>query len=263
MHSFTLVVCSCDAYQDVWRPLFTLFERYWPDIRKQPIILCTETLSYQQSGFAITCPQLFKGHPNPRSLPWSKILKDTLKYSVTTDLVLIYLDDFLLQGPVNNERLEICLRYMEENKNIANIVLYDCPPPYEPSKEYPWLCKRSKKAPYLFTLQAGLWRRERLIHFLRDHESPWHFERWGSIRGRRYKDEFFAVTKINGRQAIFDYEHAIIGGRWKPFVVEFFSKEGISCDFSKRGFFMPGAHTTQYRRNWFKSAWNIFRSLKP
>lgn len=260
---FTLVVCSCDAYQDAWKPLFTLFNRYWQNLKHVPIVLNTETAIYQHEGFNINCPQLFKGHPEPRSITWSKLLRETLTLAVKTELVLLYLEDFYLQSPVNTERLDICLRYMEENRNVANIALCACPPPSTPTDEYPWLLRRSKKSPYLFTLQAGLWRKERLLHFLRDHESPWYFERWGSIRGRRYRDDFFALAKIDGKQAVFDYEHAIIGGQWKPFVVEFFNKEGIMYDFSKRGIFLPDLQPRRYRRNWFKSAWNIFRSLTP
>lgn len=262
---YTLIVCTCDAYQDAWGPLFTLFRRYWPSL-DAPIVLNTETATYQHDGFHIICPQLYKDHPNPRSVPWSKRLRKTLTRVVNTDLVLLFLDDFYLRSPVNTERLNICLRMMEEKESIANIQLFTCPHPFTVTQEYPWLAKRSKQAPYLFSLQAGLWRTNRLLHFLRDHESPWYFERWGTIRGRRYPDDFYALAAIDGRQPIFDYWPSMQGlskGLWLPKTPELFDKEGIRVDLTTRGVMPVDWKPPHRRRNWLRTAWNIYRSLRP
>ena len=264
--SYTLVICTCDAYQDAWDPLFTLFERYWSDVKAIPIVLNTESEHYQHDGFNIICPQLYKDHSDPKSVPWSKRLRETLIREVKTDFVLIYLDDFYLRSPVNTERLDICLRYMEEHRNTANIQLYTCPLPYTPTAEYPWLVKRAKTAPYLFSLQAGLWRNERLLYFLRDHESPWYFESWGSLRARRYSDDFYALTAIAGKQSVFDYDpvkHGLTQGKWRPGTAELFLNENLNIDFSLRGVIPDNWLVPRQRRNWIKTAWNIFRSLRP
>jgi len=263
---YTLLVNTCDAYHDAWEPLFTLFQRYWPEAKDVPIVLNTETATYQNERFNIVCPQLYKRHPDPEYVPWSKRLRETLTQIVKTDLIILYLDDFYLRNPVNSERLDICLRYMEENKNIANILLFSCPPPYTQTSEYPWLVKRSKKSPYLFSLQAGLWRRERLLHFLRDHESPWYFERWGSLRGRRYSDDFYALTTIAGKQAVFDYDptkHGMTQGKWRPETSELFLKEGITMDYLQRGIIPHDWKAPKTQINWFNTAWHIFQSLRP
>jgi len=263
---YTVVICSCDIHLDALPPLFTLFSRYWPNLKGVPIVLNTETATYQHDGFDVVFPQLFTDHPCPSSVPWSRRLRETLVHAVHTDLVLIYLDDFYLRSPVNTERLEICLRYIENKKNIANIQLYTCPLPYTSTKEYPWLVKREKKSPYLFSLQAGLWRKGRLLHFLRDHESPWYFERWGTIRGRRYPDDFYALMTVDGHQAIFDYWPSMQGlsnSLWLPKTRELFIKEGIKFDLSIRGVMPLDWKPPHKHRNWFKTAWNIFRSLRP
>jgi hypothetical protein len=261
-----VVICSCDAYEDAWPPLFTLFDRYWPGVKDVPIVLNTETLKYQYDGFNILCPQLYKEHSDIKLVPWSKRLRETLIEAVETDLVLIYLDDFYLRSPVNVERLDSCLRYMDENRNAANILLFTCPLPYTPTKKFPWLVKREKKSSYLFSLQAGLWRKDRLLEFLRDHENPWHFEGWGTIRGRRYPDDFFALVTIDGKQAIFDYWPSMQGlskSMWLPKTQELFEKEGIKINLSIRGIMPVGWQAPRPRRNWIKTAWNVFRSLRP
>ena len=263
---YTLLICSNDAYEDAWDPLFILLKRYWLGLENIPIILNTQTKEYKFDGLNIISPQLYKKHFNSKMLPWSKILRDTLIKVVKTKLVLIYLDDFFLRSPVNVDRLNKCLEFMEEHPNAANITLATCPQPYSPTEEYPWLVKRSKSAPYLFCLQAGLWRRDRLLHFLRDHESPWYFERWGSLRGRRYLDDFYALTLISEKQAIFDYDASIQGikqGQWQPETSDLFFKEGIDIDLSKMGIITLNNDKRKIQRNWLKTAWAIFQSLRP
>ncbi len=263
--SYTLVICSCDAYEDAWGPLFTLFSKYWPGLDAQ-IVLNTETKTYNFDGFSIICPQLYRSHSNPQAIPWSRRLRENLNHCVSTELVMLFLDDFYLRSPVNTERLDICLRFMEENRQAANIQLFTCPLPYTPLKQYPWIVARSKKAPYLFSLQAGLWRTERLLHFLRDHESPWYFERWGSLRGRRYPDDFYALAVENEIPPVFDYDptrHGLTQGIWRPETAQLFAQEGLTIDLSVRGVMSLGWKAPRTQRNWFKTAWNIYRSLRP
>jgi hypothetical protein len=265
---YTLVVNTCDAYEDTWDPLFTLFRRYWREL-DAPVVLNTETKSYQHDGFEIVCPQLYRGEPNPAGVPWSKRLRETLEQTVATELVMLYLDDYYLTRPVQSERLEICLQMMERDKRIASFALFSCPPPFTPLQEYPWIVKRIKKLQwhgYLFNLQAGLWRTKRLLDFLRDHESPWYFERWGSLRALRYPDDFYGVVPVDGRESIFDYSPSMQGlskGMWLPETPELFEAEGIQIDVSKRGVMPRDWQAPPVTRNWFKTAWNISRSLRP
>lgn len=261
---FTLIICSCDKYYDTWEPLFFLIKKYWTKLNA-PIILNTETKSFKYEGFNIFCPQIYKNYTNPYNVPWSRRLKETLVKFVETEFVLLFLDDFFLRSKVKNDRLEICLQKMNNDNNIANITLFSCPPPFTPSVETPWLVHRSKQAPYLFNLQAGLWRTNRLTKFLRDHESPWYFERWGSIRAKRYTDNFYGVQPIRNKEAIFDYDptkHGITKGKWKTDTKFLFIDEGIDLDITLRGEIGNNYKSTS-KRNWPRTIWNIYKSLKP
>lgn len=261
----TVLISSCDSYQDTWIPQFTLLDRYWPDVRQLPIVLSTETLTFKYEGMNILCPQLYVSNPDPRSVTWSRLLRETLEKAVHTELVLIHLDDYFLLSNVDTHRLEICCNYMIERKNIACISLVPVSPPYTATTDYPWLVKRAKNAPYLFSLMTGLWRKDRLLHFLRDHENPWYFERWGSLRARRYPDDFYAALAID-KHPIFDFQcqaYGISSGLWYPGARELFAKENINIDLSIRGIMPEVWKAPVCRRNWFKTAWNIFRSLMP
>jgi len=242
-----------------------LLKRYWPGFGG-PVVLNTETKTYVDERFNVVYPRLYRGHPDPTSVPWSKRLRETLEQTVKTELLMLFLDDFYVRSPVNTQKLEICLQLMERNQAVANILLSSCPQPYSPTKEYPWLLKRWKKAPSIFGFQSGPCRKECLLHFLRDHESPWYFERWGSLRARRYPDDFYAVAANHGKEGIFDYcpsIHGLSKGLWLGQTGELFKAEGIAVELSQRGVMPIGWKAPRRRRNWLKTAWNIYLSLRP
>lgn len=262
----TVIVCTCDAYEDAWMPLFTLFSKYWKGLNFK-IVLNTETKSYKFPGLSIVSPQLYKNVKDYEKIPWSKRLKDVLKSYVDTELVLIYLDDFYLESEVNQTKLDTCINLMAQNPRIGNIQLFPCPPGYTVLDELPWLVKRKKGTPYYFNLQAGLWRTSRLIHFLREHESPWYFERWGSFRGRFFKDDFLCINPEIADNIIFDYNPLAYGltkGKWRPKTKELFTKEKINLNTSIRGLCdnMEVINTPTFY-DYAKKIVNISKSLFP
>lgn len=261
----TIVVCTCDAYEDAWMPLFTLFAKYWKGLNYK-IVLNTETKSFQFPGLNIVSPQLYKNVKDYEKIPWSKRLKEVLKSNVDTELVLIYLDDFYLESEVNQTKLDICINLMGKNPRIGNIQLFPCPPGYTVLDELPWLVKRKKGTPYYFNLQAGLWRTSRLIHFLRDHESPWYFERWGSKRAMRYSDEVYCINPEAKDNMVFRYSPSMIGlskGLWLPKTKDFFEKEGINLDTQIRGNLSIGYKFPAKKRDYLRSFIQIAKSLVP
>jgi hypothetical protein len=264
-HDFTIVVCTCDAYEDAWMPLFTLFQKYW-DGMDYKIVLNTETKAYSHHGLDVYSPMIYKHVNAYENISWSKRLKDILLHHVNTEIVLIYLDDFYLQSPVNIDKLAQCVNLMKEDKTISNLQLFPCPPGYHVISDIPWLVKRKKGSPYYFNLQAGLWKTNRLVHFLRDHESPWYFERWGSVRALRYIDKVYCINPDFNHNLIFDYNPSMIGlskGFWLPKTKEFFLKEKIDIDTQIRGSLQLGYKFPVKKRNYLKSLKDITKSLIP
>lgn len=264
--NITIVICSCDSYEDAWMPLFTLMAKYWKNLSYK-IVLNTETKTFNFPGLNIISPQPLKNVIDFEKISWSKRLKMILSDYVDTELVLIYLDDFYLQSEVNQISFDKCVNLMLKNPRIGNIQLFPCPPGYTVIAEYPWLVKRKKGTPYYFNLQVGLWRTKRLIHFLRDHESPWYFERWGSLRGLYYNDEVLSINPDMSDNIIFDYNplaHGLTKGKWRPNTVELFNKEQINIDINIRGVYKPDDSLSSISRlDYLKKFQYIFRSLLP
>ena len=86
----SILVTSCDAYDDAWEPFFTLLKIMWPEC-KLPIYLNTESKSFDFDDWNITAlhPQaLFdkKGQP----ISWSRRLTDAVR-QIESDYILFFL----------------------------------------------------------------------------------------------------------------------------------------------------------------------------
>ena len=233
MEKLTVLVNSCDAYEDTWYPMFKLLKKYWPD-RKYPIVLNTETKQYDFEDMNIKTINL----DTKKNVSWSYRLKSVLK-KIDSEYILFLLDDFFLEKKVDQKEIDKIIKYMDEDSNIAVFSFnYVEKNDYEDveSKKYPGFKLRNKKGPYRFNCQAAIWRRDVLIKALRNHESAWDWELIGNRRSRRMKYDFY--TLCESTDMIFKYDYHKIGvvrGRWSlPNTEDFLKKEGIKIDYSIR-----------------------------
>lgn len=229
----TIVVSSCDSYEDLWYPFFDLLKKNWKELPEYRIVLNTESKTFQMNGLSIECFSLFK--PKEK-VQWGKRLIRTLQ-KISTEYVLFMLDDFFLKSEVDNEEICRVLEYMKNDPMIS--VFYFTPTiDYEIGEE-PYLGYRKLKADARWKLnaQAGLWRKDRFLEYIRPHEDAWIWERYGSERAKRYPEKFYGREKQAAR--IFDYEEdwggAIHRGKWTPYAVEL-CKDKYDINFEVRGF---------------------------
>ena len=189
-NDITILVNSCDAYEDIWDPFFRLFRVYWGDCPYE-IVLNTESKKYELEGINIQCLQLYSEN---RKVPYGKRILEHLKY-VKTKYVLILIDDFFLNDYVDNNEIEKCRTWMEDNQNIAafffapvkdqgNIV----------SEKYKGYEKRPKVGVYKVSFQAALWRTTDFIESWKKHENPWEWEKQATFRSFFNNKEYFTST---------------------------------------------------------------------
>lgn len=231
----TIVIHSCDAYEDLWEPFFTLLHRYWKDVPCR-ILLNTETKDYAFPGLEIECV-----HPSSLDVPYGQRLLEAVQ-RVKTKYVLPMLDDFFLRRPVNTAQILNILEWMEADKNI---VYFDCDcieslSPALEADRYPGYRRLPKGNAYILNMQAAIWRTERYVHYWRPNVTPWEWElncNFGIPLWSR--DKFYAVTRLGN--GFLDYGFnpdgmGVFRGKWvMEDVVPLFQKEGITVDFSKRG----------------------------
>lgn len=234
----TVLVCSCDKYEDAWDPFFKLLTIQWPQL-DFPIVLNTESKTYAFPGLDIKTFSLF---PNPDKVMWGERLIRHLQ-KIKTEYVLMMMDDFFLCKPVQHDRVLQTIKAMEENPDVACMSFFYAD--FEPKEHdivdyrFPNMVRRKRFAPYKYNCQVALWRRKELLTFIRPQESPWVWETVGNMRSWRSKQTFYCAQK--GSDLVFDYFgefrwSGIMRGRWYiNYVQPLFEKYGILVDFEARG----------------------------
>lgn len=265
----TLLVNSCDAYEDLWVPFFTILMHRWKPI-PYPIVLNTESKSFSFPNLSI---RTFQFYDEKDSIPWGERLIKTLQH-IDTEYVLCMLDDFFLLEDVDQARIDECMRWMDEDHNIAVFSFWRTRQPNIRDNRYPHFEKRPQNGKYRFNCQAAIWRRDKLLQYIRPHESPWEWEIYGSIRSRRYKESFYSA--IEGEPYIMTYSIlgcGLIRGKWARGTEEVFRKYNIQMDFSVRGFktdaepvitrvFNKLMDIVKHPMAFLRRYWNIFLSLR-
>lgn len=123
--------------------------------------------------------------------------------------------------------------------------------------------REGRKTPYRFSLQAGLWRRECLIKYLRNHEGPWQFESWGSIRSRRYKEKFYSLKPGVKRVFFYPGGGVLCSCKWNGKDNCDLIKKYFDVDFSKRGIYYEGDKKDWSigKRSFLEKAFGVLKSL--
>ena len=231
----TLFLSTYDGGEDLWEGFFKALSVQWSQM-DMPIIMNTETKSYSYPGYEI---KTFQPSLNKKQT-WAERLIDVLNH-VETEYVLLFLEDFWLDKPVDDAFFRKTLQWMKENPDVANFSYYPCAPGQNlPDFRFERFERRPQSCLYKFNCQVGLWRTKELISYLRPHESPWDWEIYGSMRASRIEKHFYSLRWM--APLVFSYTDNTTGcvvrrGKWvKENVMPLVEMYNLKIDFSKRGF---------------------------
>lgn len=255
--TYSILINTCDKFEDCWDPFFKLWSLYWPDC-KGKVYLNTEYKDYSYSGVNITAVKGCEGKRiKGKFATWSQCLRWALE-RIDTDIVLYMQEDYFLNGPVDNATLEHYVKWLERHKDVSCIHLTPYGIPADTSYGEEHLFYGQKSFFSYLSCQAALWHRKDLLALIRDGETAWNFEWWGSRRAQYGGFAFLTFPKewLQKKQIMPYLCTGVIGGRWFPPVVELFKKHNISIDFSKRGFYNSKETKTINQR--IKTKWSIY-----
>lgn len=229
----TVLINSCDSYEDAWYPFFTLFDKYWSNC-DYPIVLNTENKSYELSKNKIKSFHLDPNH----SMKWGERLIRTLD-KIQSEYIIFLLDDFFFTDMVNDEKISELVKCMDEDKNVGVFSLYYIeknPFPDQHSKKYSGFDLRNKKGPYRYNCQAAIWRKSVLKKSLRRFESAWDWELIGNRRSRRLKYDFYTLSPDSKLVFQYDYKNiGIVRGYWSlPLTEKYLESQNIFINYSIR-----------------------------
>lgn len=239
MTDLTVLVNSCDKYEDAWDPFFKLLKINWPYCEKCKILLNTEEKEYTCDFMEVSTVC------GGKNATWSQRLKTALS-NTDTEIVLFFLEDFFLQSKVNQEMFEEAYYLIKNNKDIGYIGLKYSPErifadsSYVPEERF--FSRDTLATSYRITAMPVLWRKDWLIELLNESEDAWEFERNASIRSKNYPYEVLEINNINGicpPVFVFEdkikYGYGITHGQWLPKNKELFEKYGIEVNFDNLG----------------------------
>jgi len=236
--STALLVVSCDKYRDLWVPFFTLLFRYWPDC-PYPVFLGSNDETF----------------PDRRVVPlaigadvdWSSNLSRMLD-QIPLDGILLLQEDFLIDRPVETERIRGLIGYAAE-KGAACLRLMPIPGPDKPRADHPEVGEILKGAEYRVSLQAAWWRKESLAAMLVAGESPWQFEVLGSRRSNSLAAPFLSL-RAGVDYPLDYYTTAVFRGYWEPEAVALCRREHIPVDLRARSVMPFGMRLERTLRTW-------------
>lgn len=173
----TILVNSCDLYEDTWYPFFKLLHMQWPDCPYR-MVLNTETKKYD-------CPFLNVETVNSGTeLSWTARLRYALN-QIDSEFVLFFLEDFFLLEPVRTEAFAKALDIIKQNKDVGLVHFT----PTE--KEMPEAKNNLDKCFYELPVRkrtlrtrvaVSLFRKDYFLKLLYVDENPWQYERESHIR---------------------------------------------------------------------------------
>lgn len=223
-NDMAVLVVSCDKYQDLWKPFFTLFFRYWQNC-PYPVYLGSNRLTYTDSRVKM----ITVGDDKDWSSGFRKMLEQ-----IPHHYVIVLLEDYLLYKPVDTDKIRELVSYMKR-RGAGVLRLFPCPGPDMPSQDNPEVGEICKGADYRVSMQAAIWDRQILCSLLHDGESAWNFEMVGSIRSDELEVPFLSVNKDSVKQPPIPYFcTAVVKGKWLRDAVNLCRKEGIEIDLSVR-----------------------------
>lgn len=221
----TIVVNSCDAYEDVRTLFFSAFKEYWAD-NVFPIVENYESLS---------C--LGYSEDQKRSVTWGKRLLDVLA-CIESKYVILLFDDFILESKVDNKKINAAISVLDADPsssvfylNAASVAWH----PDEPDEDY----RRLKpNAEYRLNSVPAVWKKSDLMSFTGKEDNPWAWEVFGSYRTFGHAKSFYSTSSQS--KNIFNYDYrkggAIYRGKWvKSVALPKIKKYGLAIDFSVRG----------------------------
>ena len=212
--SVAVLVSSCDAFFDAWRPFVFFFRKHWSDC-PFPVFLIVNHLH--------VCSRTIQPIPVGADRDWATNMMTALS-SISQPYILYFQEDYFLNGDVRNEQLAEDFAYVFE-KDAASLCFYarsQLEPNFQPLNDRLGIVPRDSDG--RTRLQVTLWKKEVLQATLRRGESAWNMEARGSERTR----DLLALSYRHRSNGPIPYlMSAIVRGLWTPQAISLCQQAGL------------------------------------
>jgi len=210
-----VVLVSCDKYQDLWQPFFSLFQKFWSSCPFKLYLISNEK-SFDYPGLT----NILVG----KDISWSDNLINALK-QIKENFVFLWLDDLFLIDYVDTEKVVLLFQWAI-NSEVNYVCLNALP---KPDKSYNDLVGIiSPGSLYRVSTVLSLWKKGILLELLKPGETAWQFEIKGQERSDKY-DHFYVTW-----QPVIKVVNGVIKGKWLGSAVRKLNSLGVVLDLSVR-----------------------------
>jgi hypothetical protein len=219
--NISLLIIGYDPYKDVWDHYFDLLEKYWPDRPRTYLATNTITPAYKN----------VTDIPCGADAEWSRKVYQSLD-KIPTDYVILLLEDFFTTRPVNGERFEKLITFLERHKvdyckllNQSKII----GPAYEEKHALHIL---SENTTYGVSLQPAFWKKS----FLKELVGPENYNAWNfeftQVKNKTHtrKD----ITCLGETSNVLEITHAVVQSKYLRSAIRTFKKQGYTIDTTVR-----------------------------
>lgn len=214
MPETAILIASFDKNRDLWKLFDFFFQKYWPEC-PYPIYLGANGQKYPAD-----VPSDWKYINKGPDKSWSESM---LHYAeaIPTETVLLLLDDYLLTGRPDVERIKQAVKY------TSNEAVYVRLNP-EPRPRKKWIPNRAFGElryfdRYRASLKAAIWNKQFLINMLSLQLDPWTFELTvGAMRPNREK------LFLGAFDPMLPNRHCVESGKYTYWLPDFLEEEGCT-----------------------------------
>ena len=229
----TILVNSCDYYEDAWNPFFRLLKIQWPQCEDYDIVLNTETKKFDCDYLNI---RTFYGGLGKT---WSKRLIDCLE-TIDSEYIFFFLEDEFLYEPFNVSEFKKVMDFLNNNKDVG--VLY----PHKNKKQTmdideDYFSRDLMKNARRLVCICAIWRKDFLIKMLKEDESPWDFEANAPARSKQHSERVLQYNNALPGMIFYDDQidlgYGITEKKWLPKTKRLFDKYGIDVNYDNLGWY--------------------------
>ena len=233
--SVALVVSSCDAFFDAWRPFHAFLVKFWRDCPLD-IFLLTNQLEVRSDQVRSISVGEDRG--------WSSNLHSFLE-RIAHPYVFYFQEDYFLTGPVDSEQL--ARDFAEVMEADADSLCFRARSKldagFQPLNERYGIVPLDSVG--RTRCQVTLWKRSALQSILREGETAWNFEARGSARTQ----EMQILSYRRRENTPIPYlMSAISRGLWMPEAIALCRQHGVAIDPFFRPIFSPRPWQCRLRR---------------
>ena len=185
MDNLAVLIMSCDKNQWLLKVFFESFVKNG-GCKFDNVYLSMEKLNFDHKDLHII---VFNNYEKKE---WCHRLKNALQ-KIKQEIVLLMLDDFIVEEPIEFEKLNRYISYMKDG-GLSNIILTPVRNELnDKDSSYKELYHRNRYGRYKTSLQCGLWNKQVLLELIEEKENAWEFEIFGNLRSFLYSNKFYAV----------------------------------------------------------------------